>query len=329
MTRIMVVGPAHSDSFAENVAQALVHMGHDVDVAGPPRKLRAAGRLGNVAEVLLDKMPRQDSFLQRHLLERQRAFRPDLVLTLDRRMTPSLVHQLKQNGARVALWFPDAVSNLGRHDVFIAGYDHIFLKTPALVRQLRTIHGLPVSYLPEACNPDWHRPQGPYGTREAIVVAGNVHPTRALLLDRMIRAGLPVEIYGPPLPSWIGFPAVRAAHTGIDIRYLHKAQVFRSARIVLNNLHPAEFSGVNCRLFEATGSGAVVLTERREGLEELFEIGREVVTFDSFDELVEQSHSLLGDSEAARATADAAAARSHRDHRYDLRLERLLGVLGF
>jgi spore maturation protein CgeB len=73
----------------------------------------------------------------------------------------------------------------------------------------------------------------------------------------------------------------------------------------------------------------VVLTERREGLEELFEIGREVVTFDSFDELVEQSHSLLGDSEAARATADAAAARSHRDHRYDLRLERLLGVLGF
>jgi hypothetical protein len=218
---------------------------------------------------------------------------------------------------------------MGRHDLFIAGYDHIFLKTPALVRQLSEIQGLPVSYLPEACNPEWHRPQGPYGVRETIVLAGNVHPTRAVLLDRMIRAGLPVEIYGPPLASWMDFPAVRAAHTGTSIRYSQKARVFREARVVLNNLHPAEFSGVNCRLFEATGSGAVVLTERREGLGDLFEPGKEVVTFDAFNELVERCVSLLENIDVGRPIADAAAVRSHRDHRYDVRLEEILRVLGF
>lgn len=328
MTRIMVVGPLTADSFAENVAHAFVQMGHEVEMAGAPRTLPAVGRLGNIAEVLLDKLPRQDTFLQRHLLKRQCEFKPHLVLTLDRRITPEVVRQLKQNGSRVALWFPDAVSNMGRHELFLAGYDHIFLKTPALVRQLSEIQGLPVTYLPEACTPDWHRPQGAYGTRSSIVVAGNIHPTRAILLDRMIRAGLPVEIYGPALPSWVDFPAVRAAHTGTDIRYLRKAQVFRSARVVLNNLHPAEFSGVNCRLFEATASGALVLTEKREGLEDLFEPGGEVVTFDGFDELVGLCLSMLETPNAGRSIADAAAVRSHRDHRYELRLERILNVLG-
>lgn len=46
--------------------------------------------------------------------------------------------------------------------------------------------------------------------------------------------------------------------------------------------------GVNCRMFEAAGSGSAVLCEYRESLEDFFELGSEVLTFDTYDGLVEQ-----------------------------------------
>lgn len=95
---------------------------------------------------------------------------------------------------------------------------------------------------------------------------------------------------------------------------------------------PNDFSAsgtkwLNRRLSGAPGSGAFFLTERREGLEKLLEIGREVVTFENFDELVDQSRTMLECPDAGRSVADAAAFRSHRDHRYEMRLERILNVL--
>ncbi|WP_166787187.1 glycosyltransferase [Cryobacterium sp. TMT2-23] len=248
-------------------------------------------------------------------------------MTVDRTVQGSIVRELSAGGAKIALWYPDPVSNMGRHDMFLAGYDRIFLKNPALVRQLTSIHGIAATYMPEACNPSWHTSDAEYGTDEVIVLAGNVHPTRAILLDRMVRAGLPLKIYGHRPAAWVGFPGLQSAHTGVGIRREKKAEVFRSARVVLNNLHPAEFAGMNCRLFEAAGSGAAIVTESREGLDELFEKDKELLTFSSFDELVEKCEFLLTNQTEGARLGDAAAERAHRDHTYDIRLAEILELL--
>ena len=78
---------------------------------------------------------------------------------------PESVAGLRRNGARVALWFPDAVANLGRALMLMAPYDALFFKEPHLVDRLRAMLDLPVYYLPEACNPRCHRPTVPAGTR--------------------------------------------------------------------------------------------------------------------------------------------------------------------
>ena len=220
-----------------------------------------------------------------------------------------------------------AVSNLGKHELFLAGYDRIYFKNRPLVEQLRSVYGLAVAHLPEAANPSWHRPIGEYGTERMIVVAGNVHPTRAILLDRLVAAEVPLRIYGPPMSAWIDFPRLRAIHVGRSVVREEKAATFRSARGVLNNLHPAEYAGSNCRLFEATACGAAVLTEWRSGMESLFEAGREVLPFDSFDQLLSTCQLLLDDPEAGRAVADAGALRSATDHTYAIRLLALFGDL--
>lgn len=325
--KILVIGPLDADSFADNVQNALTRLGHEVRTTGPARPRFKNRRLSNAVAVLGERLTAQDAMLQKHLVRASEDFRPDVVLTMDRTVQKPVLSQLTRHGARSALWFPDAVSNMGRHDLFLAGYDRIFLKNPALVRQLSVLQGLPVSYLPEAGNPEWHVPQGEYGTREVIVLAGNVHPTRAVLLDRLIRAGLPLEIYGPPLASWLDFPALRSVHQGRSVTRLEKSAVFRSARVVLNNLHPAEFSGVNCRVFEAAGAGSAILTEERAGFADAFRIGEEVFTFETFEELVDLAGELLRDPEKGRPVADAAAIRAARDHTYDGRLVQLLDEL--
>ena len=68
-------------------------------------------------------------------------------------------------------------------------------------------------------------------------------------------------------------------HTGRYLACDEKARIFRSAAGVLNTMHPAEVAGVNARLFEAAGRGAAVLTEFRQTVPDLFDIGSEILTF--------------------------------------------------
>jgi spore maturation protein CgeB len=103
-----------------------------------------------------------------------------------------------------------------------------------------------------------------------------------------------------------------------------KARTFRQATAVLNNLHPSEMASVNCRLFEATGSGAAVLTEYRDALPDLFDMGSEVLAFSRFDELMKHWNALVDDPELGTRIGDAAAKRALADHTYQHRLKVIL-----
>ena len=106
-----------------------------------------------------------------------------------------------------------------------------------------------------------------------------------------------------------------------------KARVFRSAAGVLNTMQLGEMNGVNARLFEAAGCGAAVLTEFRPTVPELFAVGKEVLAFHDFDDLVEQATRLLSERGLTARLGDAATQRAHRDHTYDLRVTAILEKL--
>ncbi|GAA3656019.1 CgeB family protein [Microbacterium marinilacus] len=324
MTKIAIVGPLDPDSFADNLVDAARRSGHDVLGLGPAQPRLRPQRVQNVAGIISERSPRLASKLQSKLVTAALEFKPDVLVSVDRRLTSESVRRIGASGTKTALWFPDHVHNLGRLDVLLAGYDFLFFKNPILVSQLAEIYGVRAVYLPEGANPTWHRPVGEYGVDPSIVVAGNVYPTRALLLQRLLEAGIPLRIFGAPIAPWIEFPDLRQLHENFSVTREEKARAFRSSTAVLNNLHPAEFAGSNCRMFEAAASGAVVLTEPRQGMEELFEYGREVVPFRSFDQLVEAYRRLVAHPEEGRAIADAAAARAAREHTWDQRLDQLL-----
>ena len=322
--RVMVVGPLGPDDFADNVRDTLTRMGHEVHAVGAARPSVPIRHVGTFVSLVSDHTSTVDQYGQRHLVRAVQRIRPDVLLTMDRGLHRSVIQAARQQGARSALWFPDHVATMARHDMFLNGYDMIYLKNPVLVQNLQSIYGLPVRYMPEACNSTWHRSTVEYGTDATIVMAGNIHPTRALLIKRLLGAGLPVRLYGGPVADWVQTPELAAAHTGQYLARAQKADVFRRARVVLNNLHPAEYAGANCRLFEACGSGGLVLTEIRPGLTDLFQPGRELDTFTSFDELREKLEWYLADPEHGRLIADGGAKRAQSEHTYEHRLTAIL-----
>jgi spore maturation protein CgeB len=216
---------------------------------------------------------------------------------------------------------------MGRQLMLLAPYDAIFVKDPYLVDRLRSVLDLPVTYLPEACNPRVHRPLATPGSDPYLVLAGNMYPSRIRLLERLLAAGIPLRLYGPGFPRWAGDTPLRQVHAGRLILNEEKARIFGSAAGVLNNLHPGEIHSVNARLFEAAGSGAAVLTEFRPTLPDLFDDGHEVLAFHDFDELVRLATRLLSEGGLSEKLGDAARRRAHADHTYEKRLEVMLQVL--
>jgi spore maturation protein CgeB len=208
--------------------------------------------------------------------------------------------------------------------ILAAPYTALFFKDRLLAQRIRDTLGQPAWYLPEACNPEWHRPIGIAGSDKHIVVVGNTYLSRLMLLKRLHEDGVPLMIYGGPAPRWAPKVIPDNCYAGRSVRREEKARIFRQAAAVLNNLHPAEMTSVNARLFEATGAGAAVLCEDRASLGEHYAVGREVLAFARYDELVEQCKELLADSSRGASIGNAASKRAHAEHSYEARLKVVL-----
>lgn len=327
MLKIGVVGPCEPDTFAAHILDSLPTIGaHGVHLGTAVPQL--PGRRSRMAAQALTRLSAETTALaQRGLIRRARQYEFDAVVSVEQSLMPETVAAIGDTGAKVALWYPDHVANVGRMSMVAAPYDAVFLKDPLLTSRLQSVYQVPAFYLPEACNPQHHKPTGIAGSAKHIAVVGNLYPTRARLLKLLDAAGIPLRLYGPPFPRWYSPGDLRRLHSGRYVTCAGKSRVFREAAGVLNNLHPAELNSVNCRLFEAAAAGGAVLCENRPVLADLFALGDEVLAFNNVDELVAQCRFLIQDSDAGKRIGDAASLRARREHTYSARLEEMLALL--
>ncbi len=111
------------------------------------------------------------------------------------------------------------------------------------------------------------------------------------------------------------------AHTGRYIAREEKAKVFREAAAVLDDLHPAEFDGVNCRLFRAAAcSGHHSLST---GPPLIINAPKELFCYRTYDELLSQVRQLLSEGRSERKGGSSLTA-AHYEHSYDVRLRAIL-----
>lgn len=324
--RILIAGYAYEDSFADNARCALEDMGHEVRTLGVSTQGRILGLFRRSwcksQEEILKRSVQPD---ENKLLAIARAFQPQVILALTRDYSSETLAELKRiSGPALVIWWGDPPANARRWAFMDSQWDLVFLKDAAAVEKTRLIRN-DVYLLHEAMNPTWHSPVASQAN-EQIVVAGNYYAFRQLLVDRLMRDGHDIALYGSGPPAW-SLASVRERHSRKYIVRDDKSRVFGQGLACLNSFQPAEGNSLNCRAFEIAGAGGLQLIEHRPAIEQCFEPGKELLVFRNYDELLELIERARQAPDEMRLIRQAGAARAAAEHTYRHRMETILACL--
>lgn len=137
--------------------------------------------------------------------------------------------------------------------------------------------------------------------------------SRARALDRLFKE-FPNFYYGSRHPQ---FPSKNL--------FEDAARRFSECKIVFNI---SIRDDVNMRVFESTGTGSFVLTNYLPTLGELYEDGKELVTYKSYDDMIEKAKYYLEHDEEREKIAEAGYKRAIENHTYQHRIEKIVKIVG-
>jgi hypothetical protein len=106
-------------------------------------------------------------------------------------------------------------------------------------------------------------------------------------------------------------------------------KVLARGKVVVNFSAGYDEEGITAKPFEIAASGACMVHNRWRGLEDFFEVDKQIRSFHRAREAADVIGALLADDPSRRDMAAAARARVERDHSWDSRLLRMLTAAGF
>jgi spore maturation protein CgeB len=300
-------------------------MGHEVLTAPVPTQL-IDQRVMHLLQLGYEKfaptwLPPQE----RWLLKTFQEFRPDAMIAITHAVSENTLLKLNECGVRNIAWWGDTPANMRKYGLLCKGWDHIFIKDRYAVFKLKTL-GLNAHFLPEAMNPAWHKPLYKE-IGEDIVFAGNTYDYRHFLVRRLLDAGCKsIKLYGSRPPVW----ADKDIKDIFQHKYIvkeQKSRVFGEGLVCINSTQMCEGNSVNCRAFEISGAGGLQIMEYRPAIEDCFVPGKEIVTYESVDELMDKISFYRNNVSASMAIRNAAYSRVISSHTYKHRLSEILQKL--
>ncbi len=331
--KITIIGKFYQEGFALHISEVCNATGHAVTKYEPGfQSNRLKGRLGQRFDQVFGKIFEvTDSFSRirqariQPLLKMVERESPDLIIVCHDFLWPMEVQELKRrSNAKIVMWFPDHLGTIGRGMFMNAPYDALFFKDPYIVARFKNIIESPSFYMPECFNPARHRLPSNISLYNKnydcdLVTAGNSHSWRVAFFKHL--KSYDVKQWGNHPPLWLPTGEVQKMHQGRQVYNEEKAIAFRSAKIVINNLHFAEIFGVNARAFEAAGIGAFQMVDWSLGLDDLFIDGKEIISFRGINDLLEKIDYWLPREEERLAIGAAAKKRALSEHTYHHRID--------
>jgi spore maturation protein CgeB len=104
-------------------------------------------------------------------------------------------------------------------------------------------------------------------------------------------------------------------------------KIYSASKIVMNINHPQSIYGVNTRTFDIPACGAFEIMDYKKGVEDLFDIGREIVCYRDVSELKTFVRYYLDHPEKRKEIAENGCLRARREHTWDQRVKTILDVL--
>jgi len=207
-------------------------------------------------------------------------------------------------------------------------YDHILVYDKHYVEEIRGMGIDHVSYLPLAADDELFKKmdvtneeQEKYGYDVCFV--GMPFKNRIDILNSL--NGFNVGVFGD---FWerhlneIRGNYYKGKASGETVR-----KIYRASKIVLNINHPQSKYGVNTRTFEVPSCEAFGIFDYINGLEDLFNIGEEIVCYNNITELQELIRYYLAHPEERSAIAEKGYKRVKQEHTWFHRVKAVMSVV--
>ncbi len=254
-----------------------------------------------------------------------KAYQPDVLYCQDLSFfPPEVLKELKQHVrlivGQIACPLPP--------EAFLKGYDLILTSFPHFVDRLRNL-GVASEYFRIGFDERVLSVLGEVHKEIDFSFVGGIsrHHGGAIPLLEYLTAQTDLRVFGYGAASLPASSPILSRHGG-EVWGMAMYRALARSRITLNrHINVAENNANNMRLFEATGVGSLLLTDRKDNLHELFEIDKEVLAYSSKEEAAELVKYYLAHPEEAQQIAEAGQRRTLRDHTYTKRMEELVPIL--
>jgi spore maturation protein CgeB len=153
------------------------------------------------------------------------------------------------------------------------------------------------------------------------------HAGRVAWLEEIAR-NAPLKIWGNGIERLPSSSPLRAIYQG-EAWGRGMYEILRRSKITLNyHIDIAEGWANNMRLYEATGAGALLLTDRQRNLDEIYKGGEDVATYGSTAECLAMINRYLSDEPARAAIAASGQRRAIAVNNYRNRTAEIIRHVG-
>jgi spore maturation protein CgeB len=252
-------------------------------------------------------------------------------------MTGRVLTELRRRGVITVLWFVEDYLRFQYWKDIAQYYDFIFtIQKGDCVSAIKAAGAGHVEYLPVACDPMVHAPlslgkeeKERWGSKVSFVGAG--YHNRQQMFAAICE--LPFKIWGTEWPECKPFDRL-VQEGGRRLTPEEYIKIFNASDINLNLHSSSERDGVdpggdfvNPRTFELASSNAFQLTDERSLLSEVFEVGKEIVTFHDLNDLREKINYYLTHEDERKQVVQRARERVLREHTYAHRIQQMLTII--
>ncbi|RKY66792.1 MAG: hypothetical protein DRQ02_08290 [Candidatus Latescibacterota bacterium] len=341
--KILVVFPVQGGSLpiARYCAQALRNLGHQVEVLDNSIYQPVLDSIDQLTENEVHRGQLRGlftAFLSEMAVAKSLAVGPDLILALAQApLNPQALDRLHQFGFRTAFWFVEDFRQFDYWKKVAPHYDYFFtIQQGEFFRHLERIGVKNYRYLPLAASPQVHRKvRLKRAEREEFCcdvsfVGAGYYNRRNLFLGLL---DFDFKIWGDGwgTDSALGGIIQRG---GRRVSTQECVKIFCASKININLHSSAYHEGinpngdfVNPRTFEIASCGAFQLVDFRSELPDLFEIGKEIITFGDLDDLRNKIKYYLKHPQEREKIALRARRRVLQDHTYESRMKQMLAFI--
>ncbi|QGQ44708.1 protein CgeB [Metabacillus sediminilitoris] len=271
-----------------------------------------------------------------------KSFNPEAALTLVGFKFPiQMLQWLKKQQVKTVVWFTEDPYFMNRTEGLSGYYDIVFTIDSAALEFYKNKGHKHAHHLPLAAAPEVFRPkQVEAKYRSDICLVGYPYPDRVKYIQLLLQnTAYKIQVVGKwknPLFRFQNNPKLKILEGWVEPAIA--ANYYNGAKIVLNTHRPfnlrhnqnrlgIEGKSINNRTFDVAACGAFQLIEFKEDLPNHFIEDEEIVSFESYQELVKKIDYYMQFEEERQRIANNARNRALEEHTFEHRIEKMIDII--